>query len=628
MSGARLRSRHAAGGADVRLTFIDFETAWGADYTLSKMTTDGYITDPRFKVFGAALATGGAAPVWAPEPQLGDALRAVDWSTTAVVAHNMAFDGFILTQHYGVRPAFLIDTVSMARAVLPPDQRVSLAALAKYYGLPDKGHAVMDTKGKWELPDSDLRALGEYCEHDVWLCREVYKRLAQGFPVEELKLIDLTLRMFVDPVVRLDAAMLRQEVFDERQRKEAVVQRVCDGDRTRLMSNARFAEALMTLGVVPPRKVSPRTGKETWAFARTDEGFRELLGHPSPEVQALAQARADVKSTIAETRAARMLEVADGNRPWPVMLNYCGARNTNRWSGGNKSNAQNMPSGRDGKPPVLRNSIMAPDGYSHVVVDSSQIEARMLAVVAGQHDLVEVFRTGGDPYGRQASILYGETVVKGDPRRHVGKVLVLGCGYGMSGPTFRLALKAMTGIDISEAEATDAVRSYRASNPAIPQLWRRAESWVKEMAHGAGYEWGCLRVIGSALAPVPGVYMPNGLTLQYPGLAMEETGEWTYRNASGKSKLYGGKLVENIIQGLARIVVAEQMLVLEQVVRRLGGRVWLMAHDEVCMVVPTRHAEQMLKVGIKVMSTPPKWLPQLPVGAEGGVGLRYGEVGK
>ena len=129
---------------------IDFETRWDSkEYTLSKMTTEEYIRDRRFKAFGACIHEYGTDKItqWYRGDELPRILATYDWSRTAVLAHNAQFDVSILSWVYGVKPAFILDSLSMARALRGVEVGNSLAKLAQDFGLPAKGQAVHSTNG-------------------------------------------------------------------------------------------------------------------------------------------------------------------------------------------------------------------------------------------------------------------------------------------------------------------------------------------------------------------------------------------------------------------------------------------------------------------------------------------------
>jgi DNA polymerase len=306
----------------------------------------------------------------------------------------------------------------MSRPVTGLSSGGSLRALSQHFGLGEKGTEVYNTKGKHlkDFSAADLAAFGEYCKQDVNLTYQLYFKLLPRSPLKEMYLIDTLIRMFTEPVIELNTDLLTRHLEEVRSQKEAMLHSVGEC-REVFMSNDKFAEKLRELGVEPPTKVSPTTGKETYAFAKTDLGFQALLEHENPAVQALASARLGVKSTIEETRTQAFLDISKRGR-MPILLNYYGAVNTGRMSGGDGTNPQNLPRGG-----VLRAAMMAPEGYKIVACDSSQIEARMTAWLAGQASLVEQFANGADVYSAFASIVYGKPINKHNnpTERHVGK---------------------------------------------------------------------------------------------------------------------------------------------------------------------------------------------------------------
>ena len=153
-----------------RILAIDFETRWSSkEYTLSKMTTEEYIRDPRFKAFGACIKyfdEDGPA-TWVRGSELVRWFGTIDWSRTAVLAHNAQFDVSILSWIYGAEPAFIFDTLSMARALRGVEVGNSLMKLAEDFELPPKGKAVHSTDGLEELTWDTEMELADYCKHDV-----------------------------------------------------------------------------------------------------------------------------------------------------------------------------------------------------------------------------------------------------------------------------------------------------------------------------------------------------------------------------------------------------------------------------------------------------------------------------
>jgi hypothetical protein len=435
-----------------RIVSIDFETRWDkSDYTLSKLTTEEYIRDRRFKAFGACIHEygSGAAIQWYRGDELPRILGTYDWNTTAVLAHNAQFDVSILSWRYGVRPAFIFDTLSMARALRGVEVGNSLARLASDFGLPEKGRAVHSTDGLEEIsPELELE-LADYCKHDVFLCEEIFERLVQGYPKSELRLIDMTLKMYTQACLELDQKMLIEALSEESQKREGLLAKlgVDEGD---LASNPKFATLLESLGVVAPTKVSKTTGKETLALAKNDAMFQALLNGENEDVALLCEARLKVKSTTERTRAQRFLDISQRGK-LPVPLSYYGAK-SGRWTAakGSAINMQNLKRGS-----FLRKAIMAPEGHQLLVGDLSQIEPRVLAWLADYEDLLDIFRSGQDAYAQFGSQMFGIPGMTKDSHpdlRQSAKSALLGC----FGPD-TLVLTQRGWVPIVQVQATDTV---------------------------------------------------------------------------------------------------------------------------------------------------------------------------
>lgn len=409
----------------MHLLTYDFETFYDRQYSLSKLTTEEYIRDPQFEVIGVSVKSNDEPAQWfsGTLKQTRNWLSQFPWDDALAVAHNAMFDAAILNWHFDIRPKGLADTLSMARPVLAGvNAGGSLATLARHFSLGEKGDEVINALGKRRLDftPEELSRYGRYCLNDTELTYALFLRLAEGFPKDEFKLIDRTLRMFTEPVLELDKGLLKRHLTDVRYKKEQLLSKALIS-KDNLMSNPQLAETLRTLGVEPPMKVSPTTGKETYAFAKTDEAFKALLEHENPIVQAIVAARIGVKSTLEETRTERFIDIA-ARGPLPVPLRYYGAH-TGRWSGLDQLNLQNLP-----RKSPLKKALRAPPGFVFVDCDSSQIEARTLAWLAGQWDLVEAFDRGEDVYKTMAASIYGVSVDEvTEQQRFVGKTTILGC---------------------------------------------------------------------------------------------------------------------------------------------------------------------------------------------------------
>lgn len=607
-------------GKKYQIVTLDFETYYGKDYTLSgKINTSEYVRDPRFHAHGVGIRIGNGQTLWYTGRNIGLALREIDWSKSAMLAHNTAFDGFICSHVYGVKPAIYLDTLSMARAAHGHHMRHDLDTVARAHGLAGKTKrsALADTKDKLQLTPAEERALGAYCVDDVNDTYEIFWKLHDHIPDDELRLIDLTLRMFCDPVLLIDTARVQAELEKEVGGKMAALLR-SGATVEDLMSNQRFAELLRKEGVEPPTKISLSTGAMTYAFAKSDLDFQLLQHHNNLRVAALAEARLKVKSTIGETRAVRFLEAGKDGMRLPILLNYSGAH-THRWSGGNKMNLQNLKRGGE-----LRRSILAPKGQVIVVADSAQIEARVLAWLAGQQDIVDAFAARDDVYKLMAAAIYGVPVSEvTKDQRFIGKICVLGLGYGMGHTKLQQTLKQGTmgpPVDISLEECKRIVSIYRSRNTHITHLWKQMDDMIACMLTGTA------KPLGPLLGGKGFIQLPNGLFLQYFGLHGEAhiirdnitVYEATYLTRNGRSKIYGGLLTENVVQALSRCIIAEQML---EISKRY--RVVTMTHDEIVVICPKREAKKCLADMLKVMSTAPEWAPGLPLAAEGDFDVCY-----
>lgn len=603
---------------------LDFETYYSKEYSLSKMTTEEYLRDPRFQVIGVGVKVNAEPTEWFEGPlEAQERLREIDWSRSGVLAQNTMFDAGILSWHYNIRPKVLFDTMGMSRATYGVHVSHSLKAIAQRLGLGQKGEEVVLAMGlRYEDFDKEqLARYGLYCINDVDLTYAAFQKMLPGFPKSELQLIDLTLRMFTEPVLELDVPALEAHLERTIAAKEALLEGA-GADKSDIMSNDKFAELLRQFGVEPPTKISAKTGKVAYAFAKTDQGLRDLAEHEDPQVQALVAARLGNKSTLEETRTQRFIDIGKRGR-LAVPLQYYGAH-TGRWSGKDGINLQNLPSrGKDAK--AIKKAIKAPEGYTVIDCDSSQIEARVLAWLAEQNDLVYAFERKEDAYKKMAVKIYGIDEVDVDKeQRQVGKAAVLGAGYGMGGDKFQIALKGQYGVTVENEEAKRIIAVYREANPMIVQLWREADAVLKGMARGLHYGFGREGVLDVG----PGadcIILPNGLTIPYPGLRFErdeESGrdQMIYDTRNGPARIYGPKCVENVVQALARIVVGDQMRMIAKRYRPA-----LTVHDSVILVVRDEELDEAVDYVTECMSRAPGWAEGLPVACEANTGKTYGD---
>jgi DNA polymerase len=560
---------------------------------------------------------------------------------------------------YAVHPAFIFDTLSMARALRGVEVGNSLAKLAGDFGLPPKGDAVYSTNGLVELTDKIEEELAAYCAHDVFLCEQIFGRLIRDYPSKELRLIDMTLKMYTRPVLQLDPNMLTDAILDEKEKREALLQKL-GVDETALASNPQFAALLEKLNVVPPTKVSKTTGKQTLALAKNDALFQTLLNSEREDVALLCEARLRVKSTTERTRAQRFLDISKRGA-LPVPLSYYGAQ-TGRWtaSKGSAINMQNLKRGS-----FLRKAIMAPEGHQLVVGDLSQIEPRVLAWLSDYTDMLGIFSAGGDPYaafGAQMFNIPGLSKESHPDLRQSAKSALLGCGYGLGWASFASQLttgflgappvryeadfarqlgvskkKAIEFLSWQDTEAKlrdiphtcslyelamHAVASkriidiYRATAYPVVGFWQMCERQIESaLYYGKDYTYKCLTFRKGRIE------LPNGMSLHYPNLRREkdEKGrdQWVY--GADATKLYAGKVTNNVTQALARIVMTDGML-------RVSKRYFIAGtvHDELIAVVPDAEVEEAKTWVLAQMTMEPSYMQGIPLSADGGAHRRYG----
>lgn len=599
---------------------LDFETFWSDDFTLKKLPTTEYICDPRFATHMCSVQWHDEKRAHVLNPkELKAWAKKVDWSRTALLGHHTHFDGLIASRHYGITPAFYFDTLSMGRAVMPVTVGGSLDKLCKALGMRGKrgATALLNTKNKTTLTKEEYAKLASYAGNDIEQTWALFKRLLPYLPEQELYVIDATIRMYACPRVLIDGAKVAALHDKEVKEKAAVLKRLrCTAEALR--SKNSFARLLEDAGCAPPMKQN-KNGEWIYAFAKQDLEFKALLGNEDAKVRALVRGRLRHSSSIVEKRAQRMMRRAPLG-PQPVYLNYAGAL-TFRWSGGDKMNWQNFNRGSD-----LRSAIHAPKGHMLVVADSAQIEARINACFAGQKDVVQAFANKQDVYAIAATKIYGKPIdkKKNPEERFVGKVAVLSLGY-QSGParfahTLRAGLMGPA-VDISDALARDLVHGWRSSNSAIVAGWRGTNNLVKSaFITKTRVEHGCVAYEGVGQHGY--MHLPNGMSIRYADLRVEDDSSVSYTQKPAKKKgsepkrkrLYGGLIVENRTQALSRVLLADWIVQLRTLLP--FAQLVMTTHDEIVYCVPTGKARGALKIIERVMTTPPEWMPDLPLAVE------------
>ena len=621
------------------LITLDFETYYtDKDLGFRTQTTEEYIRDPRFEVIGVSVQVNDGSPVWfsGERETTRKWLAQFNWKESLVLAHNTLFDGAILAWHFGIKPMALADTLCMARALHGVEVGGSLAKLATRYNVGVKGDEVVKAinKRRVDFTPEELALYGEYCVNDVDLTYKLFLLMIPSFPQEELKLIDMTLKMFTEPVLYVEQSTLQERLTELQEEKSRLLQGLmeqlkCATEeevREKLSSNKKFAEVITGFGIDVPYKTSVTTGKQIPALAKKDEGFIALTENDDPFIQQLCAVRLGTKSTLEEKRIERFMDIGKRNKgALPIPLKYYGAH-TGRWSGTDKVNFQNLPS-RDPKKKALKKAIVPPDGYMVINSDSSQIEARVLAWLAGQEDVVKQFANGEDVYSIFASNVYGKTITKADStERFVGKTCILGLGYGTGALKLQhtLATSQPVSVKLAEEECKRIVGVYRDNNSSIIALWREADRMLENMIDGkikkpiAFGEYECVHY------DKDGIILPNGFRIRYANLrrvTKDDKTQIVYDSRKGEVSIWGGAVVENVVQALARIVVGTQMCEINN-----KYRVALTVHDAAVVVADADDVDDAIEFVTSVMSKAPDWAKGLPVACEAKVGVTYGDA--
>ena len=638
----------------LKIATIDLETYWAVGHSLTKMSPIAYCMHEDTEIISCAFKFGNDPTVVVfGEQAVIDYCAKVDWSQYWVVGHNMSgFDAMILSWRLGVKPKLWGCTLAMARPIHAKDVGLSLAKLVAHYGLGHKDQsALIATKGKnlCDFSDDEISEMRIYNAADVDQCYGLLLKLIPQTRKEEVKLIDMTIRMLVEPTFESDVTLLAHTLTEESIRKKAMLieaarkmdvyeigmddEEAAAAALTVLSSAAKFAAFLRTIEVDVPTKVSPTTGKEIPALAKTDEGFLELQEHDDPLVATAAAARLDAKSTILQTRIQAFMDASNAHptKKVPIPLKYYGADTTGRWSGWGY-NPQNLPRVNPYNPrpsDALRRSLVAPDGHKVVVADLSGIELRVnhfLWQVPASVAMYQAEPEKADLYKDFASKLYNvpyDDVTK--TQRQVGKVAHLGLGFGAAWAAFQKVAKTMGGVDLTEQESRDVVEKWRSEYNEIPVGWQTCHDALPTIMRGA--EGNALDPWGMVVPVAEGLRTPKGM-IRYPDLRTEtneETNrkEFVYGHGRNKARIYAGKIDENIVQHLARCIIADNALTVQRLTKMNPA---LMVHDELVYIVPEDEAEQLLDVVQQVMRTPPVWWPQLITWSEGDIADTYGDA--
>lgn len=683
----------------MRIVVLDLETYWNSkDYTLSKIGPISYIRDSRFSAQLMSYIVTDASTMTYDKVRVAEhdnipavlAALKLDAPDVVTVAHNgNGFDFLILSEIYHVVPRIAIDTMCMERWTgVSRIQNESLKSMAKFFQCGEKVEGTVISDGKnWpeDFTPDERTAFIQYCRNDTEQCFLSFKAMLPFMTADALLFSSITAKMACNPVLRLDDDMLTaylNELSDKVTKARTDINKMfmfkSDEDFLKaIRSSASFVKMLELLGRKPPMKYSvaksetkrkklEAEGKTnlseedyavyTPALAKSDLDFVAMASDADERVALLVRTRLENNSSIQRSRAETFHALAKSGRPMPVMLNAFRAH-TSRYTAGNsegssdKLNLQNL-SKRDPSQLTLRKAVQAPEGMALVACDSSQIEARILAYVANETELVDAFRRGADPYADLAEKIFqipSEKIHKGaksgDKKlkayRNVGKVGILSAGYGVGWRRYadtllRQGVRLSSDIDQHYEMAHHAHNVYRASNPNIVAFWDTCQTVIKALYLGYSGEFGGPNdnIFQYSVAPicgrddVPTIIGPNKYTLRYFKLSCEVSEknnreEYYYTRVKGKSelktKIYGGALAENLCQYLAFALLQWQACrMTEQGIRLIAN-----IHDSFLAICPEDEAEHTKSVMESCMSSVPDWLGDFPVACEAEIGKDY-----
>jgi len=650
---------------------LDFETYFDQEYNLKKMSIVEYVADPRFRFTGLGFQAMNCplaklGRVFVPGPEVPWAIKRLKWHfgkafhNCTVVAKNNKFDCLILVEKFGIYPPYTIDIEDLSRYY---DSRMSqkLKDLAKLFKLPPKGDTMQFKGLYWETMSPEQRqAMKEYCLRDIEDEKSLLEILLPKLdnPATELDLARHTLNLYLKPVLNLDIIQAQQIATEMDAALSADLARVAWVLKYRTKAKPNIPKIMrakkifpqILQDVLPKGEVVPmKQGKKEMipATAQDDVAFQLLLAHKDEKVRNLCRAKAACSSwPLHQKKVRRMIDqTACSDGLLRIPLKFYGAH-TGRWSGTGGWNPMNLGGKGRGRPihPLIaqvRNTLVAPDGHVLAIVDSAQIEARELAWVAHQDDLLKGFADGEDIYSMFATDLFQAKVWKpsekekktpegktADIRRGFGKDAILGCGYGMGANTFFNRCRQNDTLrplfDSGEYNwdfINRLIKTYRTKYANIPAFWAEIakcfrwptkypkETTTYKISEAANLDF-------SRTGTTTRMRLPSGRVMNYRHATVSpKDGKIKYR----WGHLWGGSITENLIQAICRDLLGYWLLRCEE----NGIKIVLHSYDELVACVPKEEAEERLTQMISIMKTGPAWVDGLPLAVDSKISKRY-----
>lgn len=642
---------------------IDFESYYDKTYSLKKMSTVEYICHALFKLTGVSyqILDKMSKPSFAGHPNVRWVITSLqdkfgpNLENCTVVGQNLRFDGLILREKFGILPPFMCDTRDLSRH-LDARNSHSLKDLNTRWRRPPKGDTSQFMGLYWnDMTPKQQVALKVYTNNDVsdevWHFNNLLPKISR--PDMELPLINQTLRLFLEPKLRIDIPLAKHIHWRMGcEMKKAV--KATGWDQKTINGNIKFPailqEALDPFGEkVPMKKNKPTKGKPVVmipALAKDDEEMQELLLHPDETVRILCTARKAVKSwPLHQKKVNKIIDQANARGAFiGIPLNYYGGH-TGRWSGAEGVNFQNLGGQGRGVPlhPLIgqvRTTVCAPDGWLLGILDYRQIEARILAWYAGQDDLLKGFANGDDIYSAFATEIFGHHVwnpakdetgpeaARAKIERGFGKDTILGAGFGLGddrffnncrkNPAIRPMIDDGTYTKSFIASVIKGPKGYRARYPRIPAFWTAVEKAFRTVTkyHQEVRDVGPLNFRNAGNHEVI-ITLPSGREMHYPGTrAPGGNIKWRWGH------LWGGSIAENVVQAAARDVMGWALMQPE-----IDPLVVFHVHDEIIVLLEKgcwSKVDDHNLAGIqRIMETGPAWAEGIPLEVEAFLSERY-----
>jgi hypothetical protein len=568
---------------------IDFETDWETGYSVKDLGTWAYTHDPRFNAHTVS-AVGDDGFEWVGNPRQAPWAKFLQYRTW--VSHNAWFDSqvYAMCIPTGHQPDAWHCTSDLMGYLQYP--RSLKDAVAHAFGVTlDK--TMRDRMKGGDLFGPSQAEINAYALEDAKWCLKLWQTFSPRWPAHE-QALSIHSRVMAARGIGFDpeaAGKALDVLVKARRREEAEIPWVEYGQPP-TSRNALFTHC-DDLSVPRPETTAEKDPR--W------EEWLEAHEKAVPFVRSLNRWRKLNRThSVVEAMVAR---ATDGRLHSP--LRYYGAAVTGRWSGSDGLNMQNL-NAKDVKGGVdLRALIRPTPGSWFVISDLSQIEPRVLAVLCGDQDLLDKLRQGFGLYeahARATMMWDGGDLKQCNPQLYsLAKARVLGLSYGAGAQTFQRVAKMMAGLTLDDFDAKTTVDEFRQTNPRIVDLWDRMGRALRRCE---GKVWSVCTKSGRALR----YFDPHD-------------GQARPRKGGPAVNFHGAKLVENLVQATARDVLADMILRIESA----GVPIVLHVHDEIIAEVPIDTAEEALAIVRREMSTPPAWMPDLPVACEARIAEVYGK---